>query len=210
MNRIEVFLERAEEHQSHQVAMQYVLGEAKKELSSPDPSQTTMTVNPVKPNTQRRRKSSGSKSPVQLRNRRRSSGQQDDDIEPEQQLLRHLGITLPSDVISDRTHMEVFERALSDRLTKLEIHTASLQSTTESSITLHLTDAHTTMQMLRDSLLAESLYNKVQLLDPDIECSIAIFEDEINALQGKLEAVNLQKLHAKNVNREQFIERWSR
>lgn len=192
------------------MALQYMLGKAKKELYTLEPAQSSKAANPVKPNTPKRRKSSGSKSPVRVRNRRQSSGHQDDDTEPEQQLLRNLGLSLPADATSNQTRIEVFERALSDRLKKLEIHTTSLQSAMESSISLHITDAHTMLQMLRDSLLAESLYHKVQLLDPDIESSIAMFEDEITSLQETSEAINLQKLHARSVNREQLIERWSR
>jgi hypothetical protein len=141
---------------------------------------------------------------------RRRSSTNEEEIEPEEQLMRNLGISLSSDAISEQTRMEMFERALSDRLGKLEGHTASLQVTMESSISSHLADAQSTLQLLQDSLLAESLYHKVHLLDPDIESSIDIFEEDLKSLQEQMEGVNLQKLQTRNVNREQLVERWSR
>lgn len=93
---------------------------------------------------------------------------------------------------------------------KLEIHSTSLQSTTESSISSHLLDAHLTLQLLQDSLLAESLYSKVRLLDPDIEASVTMFEQEIEDLQRSLEGIDLSALQERNVKREQLVERWSR
>jgi hypothetical protein len=210
VNRIEVFLERAKEHQSHEMALQYVLDEAKKELQRPEESKPTVTSSPVRPNTQRRRKSSATQSPVRARNtRRRSSGHLDEDVEPEQQLLRNLGISLPAEANTDAARSEVLDRALSDRLSKLEGHANSLQSTTESSISSHLLDAHATFQLLRDSLLADTLYRRVQLLNPDIELSVETFERDIQEIQDKLETVNLQKLQARSVHRDELVERWS-
>lgn len=211
VNRIGVFLVRTQEHQSHKMALQYVLGEAKKELQRPQEPAPSKTTSPVKPNTQRRRKSSATQSPARARNtRRRSSGQGDEDIEPEQQLLRNLGISIPSEANTDATRCEILERALSDRLSKLEGHANSLQSTTESSISLHLLDAHATLQLLRDSLLADTLYHKIRYLNPEIELSVGTFEQDVQDLQQNLEEVNLQKLQARNVHRDELVERWSR
>lgn len=172
--------------------------------ASPSP---TIVTKPV----QTRRRSSGSQSHVRLRTtRRRSSTQLDEDIEPEQQLLRNLGISLPSEGTSDQERVEILERALSDRLGKLEGHLTNLHSTTESSISDHLQDARATLQLLQDSLLTESLYHKVQFLEPEIDSSIATFEEDLQELQKTLEAVNLRKLQVRNVHREKLVERWAR
>ncbi|TVY87763.1 hypothetical protein LAWI1_G003175, partial [Lachnellula willkommii] len=176
VNRIETFLERAEESQCHKMAIQFVLDSAKKELCRVEDSPTPSS--PSKPNTQQRRTSA--RSPVRTRNtHRRSSALENDDVEPEQQIARNLGITLPPVGVSEQARATALEKSLSERLTKLEIHSSSLQSTTESSISSHLLDAHLTLQLLQDSLLAESLYSKVRLLDPDIEASVGMFEQEI-------------------------------
>lgn len=194
------------------MTLQYVLDEARKELQRPEESAPTKAVSPVRPNSQRRRKSSATQSsPVRARNaRRRSSGHLDEDMEPEQQILRNLGVTIPAEANTDAARSDALERALSDRLSKLEGHANSLQSTTESSISSHLLDAHVTLQLLHDSLLADTLYRKVQLLDPEIESSIGSFEQNVQDLQGELEAVNLQKLQARNIHRDELVDRWSR
>jgi len=188
-----------------------MLDTAKKELPVPEISSASKTVIPTKPNSQRRRKSSSSRSPVRLRNtRRRSSGHADDDADPEQQLLRNLGLALPTAPIPIESHVETLERALSERVSRLEEHAKSLQSTTESSISSHLLDAHITLQLLKNSLLAQSPYNEVQLVESEVESRLSLFEQDIQALQKRLEAVDLQKLQSKNVHRDALIERWSR
>ena len=192
------------------MALKYVVDSAKKELTRLEPS-TMKISSPVKSNTQRRRKSSSSGSPIKTRNtlnRRRSSGVEED-IEPEQQLARNLGIALPLESASDTARVDALEKMLSDRVTRLEIHANSLQSTTETSISSHLLDAHATLWLLQDSLLAQTLYHKVQLLDPKLEKDVANFEQDVQDLQRNLEAVDLHTLGAKNVHREQFVERWS-
>jgi hypothetical protein len=209
VGRIETFLKRVEESHCHNMALQFVVGSAKNELSQPENEPPTKASGSVKPNTQRRRKSSSSLSPVQTR--RRSSGKLlDEDIEPEQQLARNLGIALPAEAITDEARIDILERALLDRISKLESHATSLQSTTESSISSHLLDAHMTLELLHDSLLAESLYHKVRLLDPSIESSVATFEKDVQDLQKNLEAVDLHTLQSRNVHKEQLINRWSR
>jgi hypothetical protein len=209
VDRIETFLKRVEENQCHNMALQFVVGSAKQELSQPENEPPNKASSPVKPNTQRRRKSSSSLSPV--RTRRRSSGKLlDEDIEPEQQLARNLGIALPAEAVTDDARIDILVRALFDRISKLESHTTSLQSTTESSISSHLLDAHMTLELLHDSLLAESLYHKVRLLDPSVESSVATFEKDVQDLQKNLEVIDLHTLQSRNVHKEQLIKRWSR
>jgi len=193
------------------MALGFVTDEAKTELLPPTPWSPSKLSSPVKSNIQKRRKSSSSKSPVRARNpSRRSSGHLEDDLGPEQQLLRNLGVSIPAEATSDQTRSDVLEKAMSDRISKLEAHVTSVQSTTESSISCHLQDAHITLQLLRDSLLTESPYHQVQLLDPEIIYSVDKFEQDVQALQERIEAVNLQRLQTRSVHKEQLIERWSR
>lgn len=192
------------------MALQFVVDAATKELSRPEPS-TTKASSPTKPNTQRRRKSSSSQtSPIRARTTRRRSSGHDEDIEPEQQLARNLGVVLPAEGASDIVRVDALEKMLSERIARLEGHANSLQSTTETSISSHLLDAQITLGLLQDSLLSETLYGKVRLLDSKVELDVANFEQEIQDLQKNLEAVELHTLQAKNVNREQLVKRWSR
>ncbi len=168
-------------------------------------------ASPTKSNTQRRRKSSSSQtSPILARTTRRRSSGHDEDIEPEQLLARNLGVVLPAEGVSDNARIEALEKTLFEKITRLESHTNSLQSTTETSISSHLLDAQNTLGLLQDSLLAETRYGKVRLIDPQLESDVSKFDQEVRDLQKDLEAVELNTLQAKNVHREQLVERWSR
>jgi hypothetical protein len=126
-------------------------------------------------------------------------------------LLRNLGISIPPEANTDPALLhELLEHALSDRLNKLDGHAQGLQSTTESSISLHLTDANLTLQLLQDALLADTRYSKVRFLDEDTESSVVVFERDVLDTQKQLEAVDLHKLQARNVRRDELVGRWSR
>lgn len=210
VKRTEVFVEHTQEHQCHKMALQYMLEEAKNELQRSDISTPDRKLKSARPSIQPK-KSSGSISPVRRRNtRRRSSGHMDDEIEPELQLLRNLGIALPADSLSDQARIDTLDKALLDRANKLEGHANNLQSATESSISSHLLDAHITLHLLRNSLLAESPYHTVNLMDAEVESSLSTLENDIEGLQEELEGMDLEKLQKKNVHREQLVERWSR
>ncbi|KAF8861323.1 hypothetical protein BDZ45DRAFT_265253 [Acephala macrosclerotiorum] len=210
INRIETFLQRAQESQCYNMALQFVLDSAKNELTRTETLPTTKSTSPAKSNTQRRRKSSGSQSSLKVRNTRRSSGHLDEDMDPAGQLARNLGITLPASDASNHERAAFLEKALLDRANKLEGHMASLQSTAETSIAAHLLDAHITLNLLQDSLLADTEYHTIHLLDQNLETSVDMFEHDIQALQEELEAIDLYSLQTKNVHKEQLIERWSR
>lgn len=211
VKRTEVFVEQAQEQQCHKMALRYILEEAKRELESSETPTTEKKPKAPKSPTMQRTKSSGPTSPVRKRPiRRRSSGQAEDELEPEQQLLRNLGISLPADSAPEQQRIDALERALFDRANRLEAHSHSLQSSTETSISSHLLDAHITLHLLRNSLLAHSPYNSVSLLDPDVESSLSMLQNDIEHLQERLEGLDLKKLQARNPHREQLVERWSR
>lgn len=191
------------------MALNFVINEAKTELQRLEPATDTKDKPPKI--TAGRRKSSGSQSPIKKRNtRRRSSGFADEEIEPEQQLLRNLGIALPTDAVTDEPRIETLRHALLDRVSKLEGHAKTLQSTTESSVASHLLDAHATLQLLRDSLLAYTPYREVKLLDPDVDSSITALEAEVRDLEEMIKEVDLQAVQTRNVHRERLVDRWAR
>lgn len=210
INRIETFLERAGESQCHRMATDFVVESAKKELVPSEPTTKSKPSSPAKSNTQARRRSSGTNAVLRRAAHRRSSGNMEEDMDPEQQLARTLGLSLPAEGVPDAERVEAIEKMLFERISRLEGHASSLQSTSESSIASHLLDAHMTLGILHDSLLAESLYGKVHLVDPSIEKSVANFEKDIQNVQQSLEAVDLHSLQSKNVHRDQFVQRWAR
>lgn len=193
------------------MAVQFVVSAAKRELSQPKTIPASKPTSPSKFAPQRERKSSSSQFPLLLRNRRRSSGKGvDEDVDPELQLARNLGISLTADAVPDNLGIDTLERTLLERIGKLEKHASTLQSTTETSISSHLMDAHMTLELLHDSLLAESLYHKVRLLDPTLEEPVASFEHELRGLRQNIEAVDLHTLQSRNVYKEEFVKRWSK
>jgi hypothetical protein len=210
INRIETFLQRAQESQCHNMALQFVLDSANTELKRTDSLPSGKPVSLAKSNTQRRRKSSGSQTSLKVRNTRRSSGHLDEDLDPAGQLARNLSITLPAADATDEERAAFLEKALVDRASKLEGHMTSLQSTTEASIASHLLDAHITLNLLQDSLLADTDYHTVHLMDQQLESAVNTFEHDIQGLQEQLESVDLYSLQTKNVHKEQLVERWSR
>ncbi|KAI9650347.1 hypothetical protein NHQ30_000360 [Ciborinia camelliae] len=201
VKRTEVYAEHMEEYQSHQMATKFAIDTGKKELqhqAAPQPSRSATHQRQI------------SQTQMPSRNSRRRSSMFEE-MDAEQQLLRNLGISLPTENdTDDNARTEFLESVLRERIEKLKSHMANLESTTETTISSHVHNADITMQLLYNALQADSVYGEVQLLDPDIVSSFNTFEEEIKNLQENLEAVNLQRLQLKNVHKEQLIKRWSR
>ncbi|RFU31984.1 hypothetical protein B7463_g4378, partial [Scytalidium lignicola] len=208
LKRTEVFVERVEEYRCYQMAMRSIVETTKKELESDteySPPKAPQS-NPPKP-----RRSSISAIPAHLRpGNRRSTILLDEDLEPEEQIFRNLGISIPVDAKSNLQRAQVLDQALSDRTSKLENHASSLQSTIESSIKSHIQDAYLTLRLLLDAAHSDTPYGTVQLLDSNIESSLREFQTDIEQVQQSLADVDLQTLQAKNVHRDQIIQRWLR
>lgn len=193
------------------MATQHVVASAKKELMFLEPDAKNKSSNIIKSNTQARRTSvSATPAAKTRRDHRRSSGIIEDDTEPEQQLARNLGLSLPAEDVTEVKRIEIFEKMLQERISRLEGHATGLQSSTETSVASHLLDANITLGLLNDSLLAESLYGKVQLVKPEVGDAVVNFEQDMQALQECLEVVNLHSLLFKNAQRDQFVQRWAR
>ena len=189
-----------EEHQCHQMATKFAIDIGKKELQHQAARQPSRSTTHQRPFSQTQS--------LPRNNRRRSSTFEE--MDAEQQLLRNLGISLPTENDSDDARTEFLENVLRERVEKLKSHMANLESTTETTISSHVHNADVTLQLLYNALQADSVYGEVQLLDPDIVSSFNAFEEEIKNLHENLEAVNLQRLQLKNVHKEQLIKRWSR
>ncbi|KAH8815499.1 hypothetical protein F5884DRAFT_772613 [Xylogone sp. PMI_703] len=213
LQRTEAFVERVEEFQCYKMAAGSILETTQKELLQEiKPSQPSQTSPP------RRSRSNSVKQrtpsfPAQIRGTsrtRRSTLMLEEDLEPEEQILRSLGISIPPEAKSSVQRAKALDQALTDRSSKLDKHATGLQSTIESSISAHIHDAYITLQLLRDVQLSDTPYRTVQLLDSKLESSLKEFQTEIEHVQQTLAEVDLQSLEARNVHREQIIQRWSR
>jgi len=192
------------------MALKFVISTAKSELAPPAPETPTKSPGTPRATLHRRRKSSVTTPSLRVRNTRRSSGHLDDDVDPEQQLARTLGITLPESTATDHARVDFFDKALAERVMRLESHVMSLQGTTETSISIHLADAHVTLGVLRDCLLKESEFGFIRLVDREVEEGVEDFERDVMELKEKLDEVDLRTLNGRSIARDHLVERWKR
>jgi hypothetical protein len=196
-----------EEYQNHRSATSSLIDIIKTELDRTHPSSPTKTKpsSPTRP-----RKMSKPISPVRPRNTRRRSSTTslEEDINAEQQLLRNLGISLPAEQHNDHAIAVSLQEALVDRMTKLNIHAKGFQETSETSVATHLQDAQQTLHLLMQSLLAETPYKTIRLLDSELEDAMAKLESRVDDIKTGMGNIDLEKLRVRNTKKEALVERW--
>ncbi|CAN8097332.1 unnamed protein product [Discula destructiva] len=141
--------------------------------------------------------------------RRRSSGSDLYDA-PLAQLLDTLALSLPTSG-SAQAQTAHLSRALADRTSKSAETARASQLTFERTATSHLTDARTALQLVRDSVLAESPFAEVRLVDPGIETSIGVLSQEVHNVRARLEGVEQEVAslaRSRNVRKEELVARW--
>lgn len=148
------------------------------------------------------------------RPRRRSSGDALYDS-PLERLLGELALDMPEDneasARSTASQVNYLSATLFARADKAAGVTRSAQSTFENTAVSHLADARTAVQLIRDSVLAESPFAEVHLVDPGIESSIGVLAQEIHNVDTRLEGVERETIalaKGRNVKREDIIARW--
>jgi len=220
LDRIRGFSDRVEEFHAYQAAATSLADVARSELASQIemPAKKEQAAAGASP--ARRRKSSGhgnAVSPVRARpqqGRRRSSGVGAlGDGPPLEEILRSLAISLPQDD-SEPADLEGQVRFLAttiaERYAKAEDVGRNVQETFESATATQVTDAKLAIQLVRDSILAESPFGEVRLVDPEIDGSIAVLAQELEKARSRLEGVDaaLAKARGKNAKRDEIISRW--
>lgn len=209
IDRLNTFATNAEHHQNYRTATEHMINTIKVEISI---AQQEALTKPLKTGSPARRKQPKPLSPVRPRNaRRRSSATSfEEDLAPEQQILRNLGISIPEAPVDERTITSALLEALADRTNKMHGHAQNLQESEETAVASHLHDSYLTLQLLRDSVLSETKYNKVNLVDEEIEEAVALMQKEVDDLKGDLENVDVERLRERNVNRDTLVDRWGR
>lgn len=210
---------RVQEFLAYQAAATTVIDVAKAELTTKVelPAKKERPTVPASPT--RRRKSSGhgnAVSPARTRmqpGRRRSSGGAIGDEPPLEELLRNLTITsLQNDLepTDAEAQVRLLASTLAERRAKAEDVGRNVQQAFENAASTQIADAKLAVQLVRDSVLAESPYGEVRLVDPEIEGSLAVLAHELENLNGKLEGVNagLVKIKGKSAKRDEIINRW--
>lgn len=139
-----------------------------------------------------------------------SSALASEEVEPELQLLRSLGVALPPEHGDSSAVNIALESALCDRVEKLSGHTMATATSIETALATHLQESSATVQQLYDALLSDTPYREVALIDKETTAMIEALSVDINKLEGSLAEVNLEKLHERDTFCDQFVDRWAR
>ncbi|KXH64931.1 hypothetical protein CNYM01_04200 [Colletotrichum nymphaeae SA-01] len=201
---------RIEAYQSHQTATSSLLTTARAELSTPvaTPKKKTPTQDLVSP-VRRRNNTNPGRSPTRdATNRRRRSSAYDEP--PLETLLRSLAIAFPEDVTDGAGQTAVLAATLAERQTKARDVARNAQETLEGTAATQLADSKLAIQLLRDSLLAESPFGDVRLVDEGIEASIAVLGQEVEKVKERVEKVDAGKARLRSERKREILERWGR
>lgn len=201
---------RIEAYQSHQTATSSLLTTARAELSTPaaTPKKKTPTQDLVSP-VRRRNNTNPGKSPTRDgTNRRRRSSAYDEP--PLETLFRSLAIAFPEDVTDGAGQTAVLAATLAERQTKARDVARNAQKTLEGTAATQLADSKLAIQFLRDSLLAESPFGDVRLVDEGIEASIAVLGQEVEKVKERVEKVDAGKARLRSERKREILERWGR
>jgi hypothetical protein len=98
--------------------------------------------------------------------------------------------------------------ALSDRTEKAQDVARNAQESFEGSAAAQLADARRAIQLLRDSVLAESPFGEVRLVDPEIEASIGVLGQEISKVREQVEGVDVSAAKGRSEKRTEILKRW--
>ncbi|KAB5517503.1 hypothetical protein GE09DRAFT_566794 [Coniochaeta sp. 2T2.1] len=224
LEKTEAFCSRLEDLHAHQTAAAQLTAISRVELEAAVEQPPKRDRRPtVGGSPTRRRKSSGhgnSASPVRVRagasskNRRRSSTSGLISEEPLEQVLRMLALSLPEDdnsvQPSSNPLLTALATALAERAAKVSDVASNVQDSFEASATAQIKDSALAFQALRDSLLAESPFGQVKLVDPEIEGSIQVLEQELENVGRKIEKMDSEVtlIRGRRGKQVELIRRW--
>ncbi|KJZ74913.1 hypothetical protein HIM_05644 [Hirsutella minnesotensis 3608] len=208
LDRMDCLRIHLENHQSHHLAASAVATMARNELAI-----TTQT--PQKPSTQAQIASPTHKlSPIRMepkssraKGHRRSSSFQEEP--PLETLLQTLSISVPSlNAKEGKSQTDYMAKILTEREEKAAEVERSAHESFEQSIIARLRDAKLAVQLIRDSVLAESPFAEVKLVDPDIEASILVLEQEIGNARDRLSKVDATNIASRSEKRDMIVRRF--
>ncbi|WYZ41061.1 hypothetical protein EsH8_IV_001402 [Colletotrichum jinshuiense] len=217
LDHIDRLSARIETFQSHQNATTNLVTTARSELSAPvsTPKKKTPAQDLASP-IRRRNTATGPGSPSRQRSntassahRRRSSGTMLDEP-PLEALLRSLAIAFPEDTTDGARQTAVLAATLAERQAKARDVGRNAQEALEETAASQLADAKLAVQLLRDSLLAESPFGDVRLVDEGIEASISVLGQEVEKVKERAERVDASKARLRSERKREILERWGR
>ncbi|KAK3953897.1 hypothetical protein QBC32DRAFT_360666 [Pseudoneurospora amorphoporcata] len=128
-------------------------------------------------------------------------------------ILQTLGIPIPSADPSTQSHLSALQSSLDstlvDRQQKRDDLVSAAQSSFEDAVTRHIGDAKAALAMLRDSVLAESPWGAVRLVDEELEGGVDVLRQELGEVEGWRVGVEAGvKASSDDERREQFLRKW--
>lgn len=215
VGRLDQIQGRIETHLSHQAAAASLISTAKMEMaveilppvkqpSSSAPASVFPTSPSKSSNTPARKRSNTVGS---HHHHRRSSGVAD---EPPLDTLMHT-LSVPSSVSEEtdgRAQIVALSKILEERSKKTDEIARNAQETFELGALAQLNDARLAIQLVRDSVLAESPFNAPRLVDPEISGSITLLAADVEGAKDRLALVEVQRRDRKSEKRDEFVERW--
>ncbi|PFH58766.1 hypothetical protein XA68_13228 [Ophiocordyceps unilateralis] len=179
LKRMDCLRTRIEAVQSHQ--------NAAAEMSSIAEAEMAIAVSPIsQPSRPTTLPASPPRRPSPIR--RRSSTARDE--APLDILLQNLSLSAPrNSTVNGKQQSNFLSRAVTERSQKAAEVARGAQESFETSVVAQLRDAKLAIQLLEDSLLADSPFAEVNLSDPELETSILVLDQEIGKAGEKLRAV---------------------
>ncbi|OAA46731.1 vacuolar H+/Ca2+ exchanger [Beauveria brongniartii RCEF 3172] len=210
LSRINALHTHTELYNAHHAAVNRVVATARDEMAAevpapdPQPTNSIEAPSPIKPPTRTKRHSRD------MTHRRRSSGT------PHLTALDSLmqSLALPMDAYGDASgatsQITALSRLVRERRSKNNGAARSAQDEFEAATAERLDDAQRAVQLLWDSVLAETAFGTATLADPGIEQSIDVLAQEVTKAKDKLGRFESQQMGWGSLKRDEFIERWAR
>ncbi|RDA94854.1 hypothetical protein CP533_4214 [Ophiocordyceps camponoti-saundersi (nom. inval.)] len=124
-------------------------------------------------------------------------------------LLQNLSLPAASNsTMSGKQQSSLLSRAVSERTQKAAEVARGAQESFETGVMAQLSDAKLAIQLLQDSLLADSPFADVNLSDPELETSILVLDQEIGKAGEKLRAVERRRPVGRSEKRDEIVRRY--
>jgi hypothetical protein len=204
-DRLAQQVETAGKHYQHSLQL---AAKARDELSAPTeaPAQQPQPAMPASP--VRR------PLPIRMRgddargaSRRRSSGIPE--IPTLEGLLETLGIQPSAEQTTTESLLKNLTQVLESRMAKGDDIVKNAQDSYEAVTTSHIDDLALAVQVLSDSVLAETSYSDVKFVDADFEASIDLLKSEVEQAREDLSRLEMKHIGKKSERKEDLVNRWT-
>ncbi|PHH81693.1 hypothetical protein CDD82_181 [Ophiocordyceps australis] len=193
-------------HQSRHALTTAISASAKAELEAKVAEPNDVAAHAVPASPVRRRALSTFDTMSTPHARRYSTTEPTTEAPPLEQLLRKLSLEPASSTSSLDARLKEVDEALNKARDKLAHVERGAHESYEEAIMKHVHDIEGAVQMMRDSVLAESPYGKVELVDAEVEYSINAMKEGVADVRQRLQALEEQELVGESEVREELLQ----